>query len=249
MRTKFFGCPLDLLTMEQTIAKVEEMIATGKPHQHVALNAAKVVDMSDNWELFDAVAGCDIVSADGQSIVLAGRLLGHPPPERVAGIDLMMELVRVSAHKGYRPYFFGGTDEVVLRVVGIFKKKYPLLNIAGYRNGYFKKEDEESIARDIMESSADILFVAMPTPKKEVFLARWLDKMKVPFTMGVGGSFDVVAGKTTRAPVIMQRLCLEWLHRFWLEPRRMWKRSFVKNAIFVKMVLEEFFTKRKPDSS
>ncbi|GAA0109162.1 WecB/TagA/CpsF family glycosyltransferase [Clostridium tertium] len=223
--------------MDETLERIEEFIENREIVQHVVINASKINIMQENDDLTNIINECPLINADGQSIVWGAKFLGYELPERVAGIDIFTELVRVSAEKGYRPYFFGATEEVVRKVVETFKDKYPSLKIAGYRNGYFNDEESIKIAEDIKKSEADILFVAFSSPKKEFWIRKYINIMKVPFAMGVGGSFDVIAGKTTRSPKWMQKLGLEWFYRFIQEPRRMFKRYIIGNLKFVKLVL------------
>ena len=241
-RIDFLGIPLDAITMEDTIERIDHAIQKGEKLNHVVINAGKVVAMQKNRELYESVVSCDLINADGQSIVWAARFLGHSIPERVAGVDLMHNLVKLAALKGYSCYFFGATEEVVSQVVQIYRKQYGDEVIAGYRNGYFSKEEEPTIARSISDSDADILFVAMPSPHKENFMFRYRDQLAdLHFNMGVGGSFDVVAGQTKRAPRWMQRIGMEWFFRFLQEPRRMWKRYLIGNTKFIMLILKERF--------
>ncbi|MDD1763033.1 MAG: WecB/TagA/CpsF family glycosyltransferase [Methanothrix sp.] len=239
-RTAIMGCPVDSLSMDETIERIEDYIKQEKICQHVVINVAKLVEMHKDPELRRIINECDLINVDGMPIVWASRILGQPIPERVAGVDLFQHLVKLCAEKGYRPYFFGAKDEVVEKVVETFMKKYPNLHVAGYRNGYFSKAEELGIAEKIRDSKADMLFVAFSSPMKENFLKKWMPVMKVPFCMGVGGSFDIVAGKTKRAPLWMQESGLEWLYRIYQEPRRMWKRYAKTNPIFIWMVLKEY---------
>lgn len=236
-RVKFLNTYVDALTMEETLEKIKDYIDNKACVQHVVINAGKVNLMQENEELTKIINECPLINADGQSIVWGSKILGNPLPERVAGIDIFTELVKISAEKGYRPYFFGAKEEVVTEVVRKFKEKYPNLDVAGYRNGYFSQEESKSIAEDINKSGADILFVAFSSPMKEFWIREHMKIMQVPFAMGVGGSFDVVAGKTTRAPKWMQKYGLEWFHRFIQEPKRMFNRYIVGNIKFVKLVL------------
>lgn len=236
-RVKFLNTYVDALTMEETLEKIKDYIDNKACVQHVVINAGKVNLMQENEELTKIINECPLINADGQSIVWGSKILGNSLPERVAGIDIFTELVKISAEKGYRPYFFGAKEEVVTEVVRKFKEKYPNLDVAGYRNGYFSQEESKSIAEDINKSGADILFVAFSSPMKEFWIREHMEIMQVPFAMGVGGSFDVVAGKTTRAPKWMQKCGLEWFHRFIQEPKRMFNRYIVGNIKFVKLVL------------
>lgn len=236
-RVKFLNTYVDALTMEETLEKIQEYIDNKECVQHVVINAGKVNLMQENEELTNIINECPLINADGQSIVWGTKILGNSLPERVAGIDIFTELVKISAERGYKPYFFGAKEEVVTEVVRKFKEQYPTLEVAGYRNGYFKKDQSIEIAKDINKSGADILFVAFSSPMKEFWINEHMNIMKVPFAMGVGGSFDVVAGKTTRAPKWMQKCGLEWFHRFIQEPRRMFKRYIGGNIKFIKLVL------------
>jgi len=237
-KCSFLGCEIDKLTMGETIQFVEKIIAARVPCQHVVVNVAKIVAIQNDEKLRRIINSCDIVNVDGMPIVWASRLLGDPLPCRVAGIDLFQELVKLSAEKGYRPFFFGAREEVVKKVVSIFKQRYPALHVAGYRNGYFSDEEEPRIAQMIKESKADMIFVAFSSPKKEIFLNKWMQTMQVPFCMGVGGSFDVVAGITKRAPLWMQNCGMEWFYRILQEPRRMWGRYARTNPVFIWMVMK-----------
>lgn len=237
-------CPVDKLDTNQTIREIEKSIRQKKTCQHVVVNVSKFMEMRKDVHLKKIIEDCQIINADGMPLVWASRLLGNPLPERVAGVDLFQELIRVCSEKGYRPFFFGAREWVVKTVVENFKAKYPDLDVAGYRNGYYAKEDEQAIAEMIRDSKADMLFVGFSSPMKEKFLNKWIPVMKVPFSMGVGGSFDIVAGKTKRAPLWMQKTGLEWFYRVIQEPRRMWKRYARTNPAFVWIVFREF-VKRK----
>ena len=247
-RMNLLGCPIDRLTMEQTLDRIEQFVESRKPRQHVVVNVAKIVEMRNNPQLREIVSSCDLINADGMPIVWASRLLGNPLPCRVAGVDLFQELVRLCAEKGYRPFFFGAREWVVEKVVEKFRAMYPHLGVAGYRNGYYSEAEEPEIAEMIRDSKADMLFVGFSSPMKEKFLNKWIPHMKVPFSMGVGGGFDIVAGKTTRAPKWLQDIGLEWFYRVLQEPRRMWKRYVKTNPVFVFMVLKAYARKLSKSS-
>jgi len=248
-RIEFFGLNLDLITVEETLSRISKFIKTKQCAQHVVVNVAKLVYAQKDNELKNIINSCPLVNVDGAGIILGARFLGIDIPERVTGIDLMHKLIEYSALNGYRVYFFGAKEEIVKKVVEIYQEKYPELQVAGYRNGYYSDEEEENLVLDIKNSKADILFVAMGSPKKEIFLNKYSEKMEVPFTMGVGGSFDVVAGKVKRAPDWMQSISAEWIFRLIQEPKRMWKRYAVTNSKFTIMLLKEFFNQKiKPNS-
>lgn len=240
-----FQLKIDSATEAETIQLIEESIINRhKPLQHIVVNVAKIVHAQKDEKLRNAINNSDIVNIDGQGVVWALKLLGHKVPGRVAGCDLFQSLVALSAEKGYRPYFFGAKEEVVNEMVRRFREKYPSLQIAGYRNGYYSEEEEPQIAEEIRKAKPDLLFLGITSPKKELFIDRYTAQMKIPFTMGVGGSFDVVAGKVKRAPRWMQRAGLEWFYRILQEPKRMWKRYAVTNSKFALLLIREFFKKR-----
>tara|TARA_R110002096_G_scaffold61436_2_gene152638 strand:- start:1539 stop:2300 length:762 start_codon:yes stop_codon:yes gene_type:complete len=238
-RISICNVPVDSLTMDETVALINQSIKKKENLHHVVVNAAKLVNAQKDPELKASIVECDIINADGQSIVWAARFLKEYLPERVAGIDLMDNLVGLAAKENYKIFFLGAKEDVVNKVVDIYSNKYNKDIIAGYRNGYFGKDEELEIAKQIKASNADILFVAMSSPKKEIFLNKYKEVMDVPFIMGVGGSFDVVSGKVKRAPVWMQNICLEWFYRTMQEPDRMWKRYLTTNVAFVKLLLTE----------
>jgi len=232
------------LSMQETLLEIEQIIDNKEQLHHVVVNAGKIVSMQDDLELCKSVNESDLINADGQAVVWASKILGKPLKERVAGIDLMTNLVALAHQKNYKVFFFGAEEEVVKAVVDKYSNQYSSNIIAGYKNGYFKKEEEQDIARQISESGANILFVAISSPTKENFLYQNKNLLKnVNFIMGVGGSFDVVSGKVKRAPLWMQKSGLEWFYRFIQEPRRMWKRYLIGNLKFINLVLKEKFKK------
>lgn len=238
-RINFFGINLDILTFEESLERISKFIEERKQVQHVVVNVAKLVYAQKDEQLRNIINSCPLVNVDGAGVILGAKFLGINIPERVAGIDLMEKLIEYSVQKGYRVYFFGAKEEIVKKVVEIYSKKYAGLNIAGYRNGYYTEEEEEQVVQQIKKTQADILFVAMGSPKKEIFLNKYSAELQIPFTMGVGGSFDVVAGKVKRAPMWMQRLHSEWIFRLIQEPKRMWKRYALTNSVFLLMLLKE----------
>jgi N-acetylglucosaminyldiphosphoundecaprenol N-acetyl-beta-D-mannosaminyltransferase len=211
---------------------------------HVALNTAKLINMRSDPELAADVKSSDIVGIDGAGIVLALRVLGLPTSDRVAGIDLMAAVLEACARQGFRPYFLGAAPAVVVAAADKIKATYPGLEIAGMRDGYFKPHEEANVVAEIKASRADCLFVGMPTPRKERFLAAHRDALDVPFIMGVGGSFDIWAGLVKRAPLLMQRTGFEWLYRVYQEPGRMWWRYARTNTLFAVLLAKTLLRRR-----
>lgn len=244
-RRSVLGVSIDPLTMEETLAAADQAIRQRRPLQIGVVNAAKVVNMRRNEQLRQDVLSSDLILADGMSVVWASRLLRQPLPERVAGIDLMTRLFELADHHRYRVYCLGATDEVLAKVVERLRSEYPDLHVAGYHNGYFHRHEEAAIVEDIVNSRPDILLVAMTSPKKEQFLARWSRRISVPVCHGVGGSFDVMAGKVQRAPEGWQRMGMEWAYRLLQEPGRLWRRYLVTNVLFLHMLWNEWIGARQ----
>ncbi|HEY8792235.1 MAG TPA: WecB/TagA/CpsF family glycosyltransferase [Gaiellaceae bacterium] len=236
-RARVLGCEIDRLTMAQTVERCLQIVESGRIGQHVAVNVAKLVALQDDPRLREIVAGCDVISADGQPIVWASRLLRDPLPERVAGIDLMHELLRVAEATGYRVYFLGARPDVLERAVARIRVDHPLLEIAGYRDGYFSDAENAAVAAAIREARAHMLFVAISSPRKEYWLAQYGQTLGVRFLMGVGGTLDVVAGVRRRAPSWVQRAGLEWLFRVAQEPRRLGFRYLTTNWAFLAILV------------
>jgi N-acetylglucosaminyldiphosphoundecaprenol N-acetyl-beta-D-mannosaminyltransferase len=239
-RITLMGCQIDNLSMEETLRKVEGFIRSGQPHQHVVVNVDKLVKASRDPELRRIINSCALVNVDGVPVLWAARLLGKPLKERVAGVDLFEALMRRAGEKGWRVFLLGAREEVVRAVAETYRRKYPRLVLAGWRNGYWKGAAEEAaVVEDIRASHADLLFVAISSPQKEQFLGRYQAEMRIPFAMGVGGSFDVAIGRVRRAPLWMQKAGLEWFYRFLQEPRRMFHRYFIDDMAFIWLVIKE----------
>ncbi len=241
--SQIFGVPINAISMEQTLDCVHDAISNHRKLQIGVVNAAKIVNMEKQPFLKKDVLSSDLILADGAAVVWASRVLGKPLPERVAGIDLMYGILKRGSQCGYRVFCFGATEQVSELVEARIKENYPGIILAGRRNGYYSDAEEDAIAESIAKAEADVLFVAMTSPKKEKFLAKYSEKMCVSVCHGVGGSFDVMAGKVQRAPDAWQRLGLEWLFRLKQEPGRLWKRYLITNSIFCKMLIMELFKK------
>jgi N-acetylglucosaminyldiphosphoundecaprenol N-acetyl-beta-D-mannosaminyltransferase len=244
-RAEVLGCSIDRVDMSEAARRCDRFIRDRTGAQHMAINAAKIVAMRHDSELRALIDSCDLVTADGQAVVWASRLLGDPLPERVAGIDLMFELLALAEERGYRVYLLGATAPVMRTAVAKLRERHPRLVIAGYRDGYFSDEEEPFVAAEIRAAGTDMLFVAMPTPRKEYFIGRWGPELGVAFSMGVGGAIDVVAGVTRRAPRLLQRLGLEWAFRLAQEPRRLMRRYVVTNSEFVALTLRDLGQTRR----
>jgi N-acetylglucosaminyldiphosphoundecaprenol N-acetyl-beta-D-mannosaminyltransferase len=239
-RIEVLGCPMDVASMSETVEAVRRGVAARRFTQHVVVNVAKLVHMRSDSELRESVHSCDIINIDGMGVVLGARFLGHTVPERVAGVDLFHELLAMSAQYNFPVFLLGAKEHVLALAVQKVQVQNPGLKIAGYHHGYFW-DDEAAMVETIRASGARLLFVAITSPKKENFINRWRDQLGVDFVMGVGGTFDVVAGQVKRAPQWMQKWGLEWLYRVIQEPGRMWKRYLTTNCMFAWLLITNKF--------
>lgn len=237
-RIEVFGCPMDVATLDITVDIIAERVARNQFTQHVVVNVAKVVNMRKDSALDASVRACDMINIDGMGVVIGARIMGYEVPERVAGVDLFYSLLQMSSERGFPVFLLGAREEVVMEVRRRIEELYPKLIVAGHHHGYFW-DNEREVVDKIRDSGARLLFVAITTPRKENFINTWKARLGVDFVMGVGGTFDVVAGRVKRAPVWMQRAGLEWLYRVIQEPRRLWKRYLVTNLKFAWLVITE----------
>jgi N-acetylglucosaminyldiphosphoundecaprenol N-acetyl-beta-D-mannosaminyltransferase len=224
------GCPVGALSREAWAARLAAWIDEGTPHHHVSLNAAKWVAMRRDGSLRRAVRSATSVAADGASVLAAARWLGDPLPERVTGCDLAHDLLELAPHTGWRIYLLGATSDVVDEVSRRLDASG--VTVAGTRDGYFAPDEERDIAEAIRDARPELLLVAMGSPRSELFVARWGTTMAVPLAMGVGGTFDVLAGRARRAPDAVGRLGLEWAWRWVSSPRVRFRRAIVDSVEF-----------------
>lgn len=242
-RITFLDSPMNAITMTETVDIISSRIKRGVFMQHSVVNTAKLIHMKKDATLRKSVSECDLINIDGMGVVWGARFLGHHVPERVAGVDLFHELNFMAAENKFPVYYLGAEEKIVSKTAELMLSRHPALHIAGYHHGYFW-DDEEALVAKIKASGAQMLFVAITSPKKENFINRWKDELGVDFVMGVGGTFDVIAGKVHRAPMWMQKSGLEWLYRVIQEPRRMWKRYLYTNLEFARLLLIEKLFKR-----
>lgn len=245
-RRSMFGVELDALTMDQTVQRCLDAVRDGEQLEIGVVNAAKLVNMRRDPRLARAVNGCDLVLADGQAVVWAGKVLRTPLPERVAGIDLFMRLLAEAETAGISVYLLGAKQPVLELMLHRIRLRFPELVVAGSRNGYFDDSRQEEIADAIAASGAQMLFLGMTSPKKEIFTAAYGGRTGVRVVHGVGGSFDILAGVTRRAPAAWQRLGVEWLYRALQEPRRLGRRYLTTNTLFFLMTARELVRRTPP---
>jgi N-acetylglucosaminyldiphosphoundecaprenol N-acetyl-beta-D-mannosaminyltransferase len=243
-RARILECELDPVTMDEALDRIASAIGSRSYCRHVAINAAKLVALQHDARLREIVNSCELITADGQAVVWASRLLGDPVPERVTGIDLMEALFARAEERGWRVYILGARHDVLVAAVQRIRDRHPGLQIVGWRDGYFEAVDDGAVAESVRRAGAQLLFVAISSPRKEHFLATYGRDVGAPFVMGVGGAIDVVAGRCRRAPVLWQRLGLEWLFRLGQEPLRLSRRYATTNLRFLLLVAHEFAAQR-----
>lgn len=220
-RVNILGIPVDNVNMEDALARAGKfLISQGLCAAIYTPNSEMVIDAVRDKEFARVLQKGDLVVPDGIGVVLASRLYGCPLPERVAGFDLMVRIIGMLNEEGKGVFLFGGRPGVAEKAAMNISKDYPGLKVKGTRNGYFKDEDVREIVRDINASGAEALFVALGSPKQEKWIAEHREQLKVKIAMGVGGSFDVLAGEATRAPAAFRKAGLEWLYRLITQPQR-----------------------------
>ncbi len=239
-RVNFLTSPFDRVSFEDVIATcVGWCRGPRASHTIITLNAALLCMMRKDPALDRACRAGDLIVPDGVSVVWASRLTGQHLPARVTGVDLMDALLRVGAKEKLRVYFLGAKPEVIAKLVEWCRSELPGLVVAGFRDGYFKPADHASIIEEIRESAPDLLFVGMPSPFKETWCEEHRERLNVPVIVGVGGSFDVLAGHIRRAPKWVQAVGMEWSWRLGMEPKKMWKRYLTTNTEFLWLVAGE----------
>ncbi|AOZ93219.1 WecB/TagA/CpsF family glycosyltransferase [Paenibacillus crassostreae] len=233
-----FGIKVCKWGMKDTVAYLTEVvIKSGTPHQVITANPIMVMTALENSSYMTIMQNAEFIVPDGTGVVWAARIGGDPVQERVAGFDLLHELMRVGENYHWRVYLIGSMAEVIQETAHRLEQQYPGVHIVGYRDGFFGPDEDESVIEQIKATTPDILFVARDAVTQEPWIAKYKDKLAVPLIMGVGGSFDVISGKTKRAPVIFQKLGLEWLHRLLSEPKR-YRRMLALPQFVVKVLRE-----------
>lgn len=238
---KILDIPVHPLTMGESVSALEDSITNGEQAFVVTANAEIIMMCQQDAEYKKIVSqDAQLVLPDGAGAVWAGRHLGYKVPERVAGFDLYCQLLKRASQKGYKVFFFGGTPGIAEAAKAKSEELYPGIKVVGCRNGYFKEEETQAIIEEINASGADMLFAALGAPKQEKWLVRHRDQLQPRVLIGIGGSFDVLAGKMERAPKWMQDASLEWLFRLYKQPSR-----FMRMMALPKFVLKVVFCGKK----
>lgn len=244
-RFPFLGLMFHGYSMADALRRLEEMIAEKTPHMVFTPTAELIVRARKDDVLRDVYDRSAILTMDSYVVYYTARSFGKPVTEPVSAARLMFNFLPRAQEKKYRLYMLGASRDVVNKVVEVLTARYPSIQIVGWHDGYFKVSEDISVADDIAAKKPDVLFVAMSSPLKEIFVSRNLAKMNVPVSLGVGGSFDIIAGKCTLAPEWISRIGCEWLYRLVQEPRRMWKRYLVTNSKYLLLVGKELLRETK----
>jgi N-acetylglucosaminyldiphosphoundecaprenol N-acetyl-beta-D-mannosaminyltransferase len=244
-RPELLGLTFDAVTMNTTVAGCLDLCRAARTsHTIITANASHLCMMRRDPEFARACRAGHLILADGMSVLWSLRAAGRPIPERVTGVDLMARLLLAAGQHHLRVYFLGASREVITKLVERSRAQYPGLEIAGFRDGYFGPDDHLNLVEEIRASGAHMLFVGMPTPFKETWCERHRERLNVPVIIGVGGSFDVLAGFIRRAPRWMQSMGLEWFWRLLMEPRKLWKRYLTTNSEFIWFAGREIVARR-----
>ena len=238
---KILGVPVHPMTMAEAVNSLEQRMLGGEQTFVVTANAEIIMMCQDDAEYNNIISKqAELVLPDGDGAVWAGRHLGYKVPERVAGFDLYNQLLALSAQKGYKAYFFGGSPGIAEAAKAKSEEMYPGVQVVGCHNGYFTDADVPAIIKEINNSGAEMLFVALGAPKQEKWILAHRHELRPRILMGIGGSFDVLAGKMERAPKWMQDASLEWAFRLYKQPSR-----FMRMMALPKFALKVMFSSSK----
>ncbi|WP_084654240.1 WecB/TagA/CpsF family glycosyltransferase [Paenibacillus zanthoxyli] len=226
------------MDMKETVSYLIEAIRSRTPHQVITANPIMVMTALENPAYMDIMTSAELVVPDGTGVVWAAERGGNPVKERVAGFDLLHELMRVGESYHWRVYLLGSTPEVIQETASRLQRQYPGIIIAGFRDGFFGPAEDEEVITGILETEPDLLFVARGADTQEPWIAKHKSRLAIPVMMGVGGSFDVISGRAKRAPLTFQKLRLEWFYRLLKEPTR-YKRMLALPKFAVKVMREK----------
>ncbi|WP_413934488.1 WecB/TagA/CpsF family glycosyltransferase [Nitrospira sp. BLG_1] len=219
-RIEILGVPVDCVTMGEAVDLAESMVKDQQPRAILAVNPEKIVRAQQDRSLLAQLRNAALVIPDGIGVVFAARLLRGRCTERVPGSELMPLLCQRAATKGYTVFLFGASHEVVSRTAEVLQQWFAGLKIVGAQHGYVKEDEMPVIISKINSVQPDLLFVALGSPKQEMWITRYLPELRVGVCQGVGGTFDVIAGRVKRAPVVFRAIHLEWFYRLISEPSR-----------------------------
>jgi N-acetylglucosaminyldiphosphoundecaprenol N-acetyl-beta-D-mannosaminyltransferase len=215
-----YGIPVSKMNMQETVEYLSNAVADRRPHQVITANPIMVMAALQRPDYMEMMSKADLVVPDGAGLVWAARYIGHPVAERVTGYDLLHKLMKAGNERRWRIYLLGTTRETIRLAAENLQKKYPNIVIAGFRDGFFSSEEDRDVIAEIRKTEPDLLFVGRSVDTQEPWIARHRSELNIPVMMGIGGSFDVLAGKLKRAPLVFQKMRLEWFYRLLQEPWR-----------------------------
>ncbi|WP_114497347.1 WecB/TagA/CpsF family glycosyltransferase [Fontibacillus phaseoli] len=206
--------------MKDTVSYLRNAVNSRTPHQIITANPIMVMAAMENPAYKKIMQAAELIVPDGTGVVWAAQKSGEPVAERVAGFDLLHELMKEGERHRWKVYLLGSTGEVIQEAARRLTLQYPGTEIVGFRDGFFGPDQDQEVIAGIKAVSPDLLFVARGADTQEPWIGKYKQAIGVPVMMGVGGSFDIISGKTKRAPIIFQKLRLEWLYRLLSEPSR-----------------------------
>lgn len=225
-RIEILGVPVDCLDWQLTLEIIEkELLSCERPQAVIAVNPEKVIRAQRSPELLNCLRHASLLIPDGIGVVVAARLLGLGRMERIAGSDLMPKICEIAARLGCGVYLFGAAPPINDKAAQILHRAYPTLKVVGRHDGYVSESGMDRIVADINASGAAILFLALGSPRQELWIARYLSQTHVRLCQGIGGTLDVLTGSVRRAPAAFIKLHLEWLYRLLSQPRRLLRQS------------------------
>ncbi|WP_310550808.1 WecB/TagA/CpsF family glycosyltransferase [Paenibacillus glufosinatiresistens] len=226
------------MNMAETVEYLKEAVQSRRPHHVITANPIMVMTALENPAYLSIMKSAELIVPDGTGVVWAATKGGDPIPERVAGFDLLHELLKAGEHYHWKVYLLGSTSEVIQETARRLQLQYPGVVIAGYRDGFFGPAEDEQVVAEIARTESDLLFVARGADTQEPWISKYKEQLAIPVMMGVGGSFDVISGKSKRAPIAFQKLRLEWFYRLLKEPTR-YKRMLALPKFAVKVLREK----------
>ena len=235
-RVDILGVMVDQINIANALQTINEFIESKQNKLIVTPNAEMIMRAQADKRLRKIINKADLALPDGAGVVLASKILGNPIPERIAGIDVVKELLKVGSEKGYSFYFLGGAPNIAKKAKQKILKVDADLRI-NVHHGYLNRELEEKVINDIIKKSPDILLVGMGVPLQEKWLASYLEQLPALVGMGVGGTFDILSGTKKRAPNWLQQFNLEWFYRFLQEPQRIMRIAQLPK--FIQQVLQQ----------
>lgn len=243
-RVQVMGTPIDCVDMTQALKAVDSMVKGNKAQTVIAINPEKVIKAQNDPKLLEWFNKAGLLIPDGIGVVVAVRNLVGEKISRVPGAELMPAICEQSLSKGYKLFLLGASRDVNFKAVEVLRQRYQGINIVGNRDGYFSESDIPNLIEEINASGADVLFVALGSPRQELWMEQYLPLTNVKVCQGVGGTFDVLAGNVRRAPFLFRKLHLEWFYRLVSQPKRLFRQTALPKFAY-QLVVNKMFGMKK----